>query len=253
MKHFILAFLLIGASLFQVRAQEHQKQFGIGGQVFYSDVFWTSSKENKVDSFNQLDHGILGVNPQLWYFVEWKRYNSLQVGLQYSITGHQRRAENIEFGKYYHPDMPRVTDNIQGDPRHIDFVYRSHYIGVPILWNREIIALRKSISLHYFFTSGISMGFLVYDKTVAHTRGFGFDGKNRFVVNNIYESNPFNAQLHIGGRIEYMIDARYRAHMQPMLNLPLTSMYGNGNKAYAPSVGISFMVSLIPGKEAATD
>jgi len=253
MKALFLTSIFLAVGFFQVNAQEHQKQFGIGGQVGYSDVFWTASNTNKVDSFNQLDHGILGVSPQLWYFVEFKRYSSIQIGLQYSMTGFERRAEDISFGTTYHPDLPKVTALVQGDPRHIDFVYRAHYVEVPVLWNREIIAFRKSVSLHYFFTPGISFGFMAYDKTIAHTRGFGFDGTNRFRLNNMYEGNPFSMKLHLGGRLEYLIDAKYRAHFQPMINVPITSYFTNGNKAYVPSAGFNIIISMIPGKESGSE
>lgn len=253
MKVYKILFLLFLLCGIEATAQDHQKKFGIGGQVSYSDIFWTASNDNKVDSFNQLDHGIFNISPQLWYFVEWKRYSSFQIGLQYSTRGFERRAEDVTFGKVYHPDLPKITDWVQGDPRHIDFVYRAHYIGIPVFWNREIISLRKTISLHYFFTPGISFGFLAYDKTIAHTRGFGFDGKNRFRLNNVYEGNPFSMQLHLGGRLEYLIDAKYQAHIQPMVNVPLTSYFSKGDKAYVPSIGINIIVSMIPGKESASE
>lgn len=233
-------------------AQEHQKQIGFGGQVYYSSVYWMKS-EGPVDSLNTMDKGLVGISPQVWFIREWKRYSVLQIGLQYSTTGFQRRAEDIQSGVVYHPDIPKRTDNIQGDPRHIDFFYRAHYIGLPVFWNREIISLRKTISLHYFFTPGISFGFLVYDKTIARTRGFGYDGKNRFAVNNIYEGNPFSMQLHLGGRVEYMVDGKYRAHVQPVLSLPITSVFKDGEKAYVPYVGVNIVLSRILGKEVLPD
>lgn len=251
MKKPLLTLLFLGAvnALF---AQDHQKQVGFGGQLFYSDVVWTKSASS-VDSLNTLDHSVKGINPQLWYFVEWKRYSVIQIGLQYSTTGFQRRAEDIKYGVSYHPDIPRRTDNVQGDPRHIDFFYRSHYVGLPIFWNREIIAFRKSLSLHYFFTPGISFGFLMYDKTIARTRGFGYDGKNRFAVTNIYDAAPFSMQLHLGGRLEYMVDGKYRAHVQPLVTIPLTSAFKNGEKAYVPFVGINLALTRVLGKEVADD
>lgn len=239
-------------SPFKLFAQEHQKQFGLGGQVYYSDVFWRKSK-SPVDSLNTLDKGVAGFTPQAWFIFEWKRYSVFQIGLNYSTTGFQRRAADIQYGVVYHPDIPKRTDNLQGDPRHIDFIYRSHYIGLPIFWNREIIALRKTISLHYFFTPGISFGFLVYDKTIAKTRGFGYDGKNRFAVNNIYEGNPFSMQVHLGGRVEYMVDGKYRAHLQPVITLPVTSVFRGGEKAYVPYVGVNVVISRILGKEVVPD
>jgi len=248
----ILVSLLFVLLTVLVQAQEKRKQFGLGGQVYYSTVFWTKSGE-PTDSLNSMDHGVTGINPQLWFMAELDRGQSIQVGLQYSTTGFRRRAANVQYKVQYHPDLPVITDNLQGDPRHIDFFYRSHYIGIPVFYNREIIAFRKSISLHYYFTPGISFGFLVYDKTVARTRGFGFDGKNRFVLNNIYEGNPFNLQLHLGGRLEYWLSSKYRTHFQPVINLPLTSVFRSGDKAYVPSFGINLILTMDPSKEEVKD
>jgi hypothetical protein len=251
-KYGLLAFFWLLVSPVLFAQDEHQKQVGFGAHVYYSTVFWTES-EAPVDSLNSLDRGLAGINPQLWFTMEWKRYSVFQIGLQYNTTGFQRRASDIQYGVVYHPDIPKRTDNLQGDPRHIDFIYRAHYIGLPIFWNREIIALRKTISLHYFFTPGISFGFLVYDKTIAKTRGFGYDGKNRFAVNNIYEGNPFSMQLHLGGRVEYMVDGKYRAHLQPVLTLPVTSVFKGGHKAYVPYAGVNVILTRVLGKEAVTD
>lgn len=248
----VLFFLLFSTLVIIVHAQEKRKQFGIGGQVFISNVHWTKSTTS-ADSLNYLDHSLVGLNLQFWYLKELSRGQSIQTGLQYTTYGFRRRAGNVEYRKQYHPDMPVITDNLQGDPRHIDFFYRSHYVGIPFFYNREIISLRKTISLHYYFTPGISFGFLVYDKTIARTRGFGFDGKNRFVLDNIYDGNVFNMQLHLGGRMEYMVTSKYRVHLQPVVNIPLTSVFGNGNKAYVGSIGANLIISLDPTKEEVKD
>lgn len=250
MKRIVFFILLsLPMAIGTVNAQEHRKQYGVGIQPFYSTAFWSGSGK-EVDSLNSIDKGLGGVNISAWYLVEWKRYSSIQVGLQYSMTGFQRRAEDVTFGITYHPDLPKITDWVQGDPRHIDFIYRTHYVGIPIFWNRELIRFRKSVSLHYYFTPGISFGFRVYDKTIAKTRGFGFNGENRFVLGNIYETQPFNAQLHLGGRLEYLISAKYRASAQPVINFPITPTFKGDNKAWVPSVGINLFVTLMPGKEA---
>lgn len=244
-KIFLFVWIALSGTLY---AQEKPKQLGLGVQVFYSSGYWTKSPQ-PVDSLNALDKGLMGISPQLWYIVELNRKLTIQAGVQYSTAGFKRRAADVKYLGKYHPDMPVITDNVQGDPRHIDFIYRSHYLGIPVFFNYEIIALRKTISLHYFFTPGVSMGFLVYDKTIAYTRGYGYDGKNRFVLNNIYDGNIFNAQLHLGGRVEYMVSGKYRAHLQPVLNMPLTSVFRGGNRAYVPSVGVNVFLTLLPGKE----
>ncbi len=232
--------------------QDRLKQWGIGGQVYYSDAVWTHAASG-TDSLNSLDKGILGLNPQFWYIFEVDRNLIIQTGLQLGTTGFKRRASNVQYQKVYHPDMPVIQDNLQGDPRHIDFFYRNYTIGLPVFFNREIISLRKSISLRYYFSPGISFNFLLSDKTIARTRGFGFDGKNRFVLNNIYDSRSFGMQLHIGGRAEYLLSGRYRAHIQPVLNLPLLTTFKGDNRAFVPSFGVNLAVSMLPGKLASEE
>ncbi|MDX5320206.1 MAG: hypothetical protein LPK45_03925 [Bacteroidota bacterium] len=242
-----IVFLLVFGLSLSVSAQEHVKQYGGGIQPFYSMVRWTSGTA-AADSLNQRDQPLPGINPQAWFLVEWKRYNSLQLGLQYSMYGFQRREENVTFGKVYHPDLPKITDWIQGDPRHIDFYYRTHYLTIPMIWNRQLTRFRKSLNMHYFFTAGVSVGVKVFDKTIAKTRGFGFDGRNRFALNNQYKSEPITANVHLGGRFEYVVDARYRAHIQPLVNIPLISNF-KGEKAFVPSLGLNLFITLQPEQQ----
>lgn len=237
-------------SFLQMQAQEKRKFFGAGVQLGYSDVYWRGAGVQS-DSLNALDKGIGGLSGAVWYLIDWKRYSSIQVGLQYTTTGFCRHIDDVQYRKSYHPDLPVITDNYQGSNRQLDFMYRTHYIGIPIYWNREITRFKKSVSLHYFFTPGISLGFRIYDKTIAKTSGFRFDGKDRFVLNNIYQTNPLNIQLHLAGRVEYLINARYRANFQPVINLPLIPNFKGQNKALVPSVGMNLFITMLPKKDVA--
>lgn len=243
MRALILLTLIAGS--FSLNAQQRSNQYGIGAQPFYSQALWIEEVE-RVDAQPMKQSGLAGVSPQIWFLKELKNFNYLQFGLSYSLTGFVRRAEDIKRGISYHPDFPVRTDNSQGDPVHIDFYYRHHYICLPFFYNMEVKELRKSISLHYYFSPGLSIGYNVYDKTIAKTRGFGLDRKNRFALNNQYDVNPIIIQLHLAGRAEYQLDNRYKAHIQPVINMPITSVFRGGDKALVPSVGVNLFVSMLP-------
>ncbi len=245
MKKFVLAFLLCLPSL--LIAQKRESQLGLGAQVFYSDRLWLKN-DGAWDSLSQGERGFAGIAPQLWFIQYINKYWTVQTGLGYSTYGFQRRSKNLEFNDKVHPDLPKVSTALYGDPSYYDFFFRNHRIDLPVLFNTEIISLRKTISLRYFFSPGISFSYTVWDKVVAKSRGFGYDGKNRFVVSNLYDKQAFGVQLHLAGRVEYRISPKYRAHLQPIINLPLTSVYKGENKALVPSVGVNFVLSLLTSK-----
>jgi hypothetical protein len=242
-----IAFLLCCTGAF---SQAKEKQIGVGAQPFYSGRIWLQSPggSKTIDSLNKADRGMIGISPQLWFFAEMGRKLTLQTGLSYGLHGFRRRSPEIRPGDRPHPGLPLFTDHVHGDPRYIDFMYRVHYLQMPVLFNIELLSLRKSISVKYFFSPGITLGFRTYNKTVAHTRGFGYDGKNRIVLNNIYQTNPLNVQLHLAGRLEYRLDGKYRTHFQPVLNIPLTSSLAGGNKAFVPSFGFNLAISVLTNK-----
>lgn len=239
---FLLGWVLFSFTLF---AQQRSKQYGLGAQPFYSNVIWLKEAE-RPNAQPMKQSGMAGVSPQIWYLKELKNFDYLQIGLSYSLTGFVRRAEDIKRGITYHPDFPVRTDNYQGDPVHIDFYYRHHYICLPVFYNMEIKGLRKSISLHYYFSPGLSIGYNVFDKTIAKTRGFGMEGENRFVLDNQFNVNPIMVQLHLAGRAEYQLDNKYKAHIQPVINMPITSVFRKTDSALIPSVGVNLFVTMLP-------
>ncbi len=247
MRSALLIVLMAGLGISSVKAQPKEKQIGVSAQVYYSGRVWLKSAD-RIDSLNEQDKGFFNINPQIWFYAYRSGSLTLQLGLHYSTYGFQRRSKDLEFGDQPHPDLPRIGNYIVADPAYFDFYYRTHRINIPVLFNREIISLRKSISARYYFTPGFSLGYRIWDKTIAFSRGFGFDGKNRFAVNNVYQTNPFSAQLIIGGRIEYRLSAKYRGHIQPVLRIPLTSDFVNGEKAFLPVFGINFGLSVLTNK-----
>lgn len=228
-------------------AQKKETQLGVGGQVFYSHRIWTKNTPN-FDSLSQGERGIAGLSPQIWGLFYINKNLTVQAGVTYTTYGFQRRSINLNQGIKAHPDLPVFSANLQGDPVYYDFFYRNHQITLPVLFNREIISLRKTISLRYYFAPGVSISYTIWDKVVAKSRGFGYDGKNRFVVSNLYPKQAFNVQVHLAGRVEYRVSAKYRAHVQPIVNIPLTSVYKGDNKAMIPSVGVNFVLSLLASK-----
>jgi hypothetical protein len=60
----------------------------------------------------------------------------------------------------------------------------------------------------------------------------------------VYESNPFTVQLNLGGRVEYLIDERYRFQFQPMLSIPLTSALKSPYGAWLPALQLNFGLSI---------
>lgn len=212
--------------------QSSERQIGVYVQPSYVNRIWsvgTAPSPGYVDSLNKLDRYKVGFSAGLVFQFNLNKQWKMEVGAGVTQTGFDRKYKNVKYLDQLHPELPRITDNLQGDPKHIDFYYRYVYMDVPIWFHYKLRPLHRKIQLNYYFTTGIITNILLDDKVLAYTRGFSMEGKNPWKLNNVqYDSRAFNFTLNVGARVEYKVSPKLRVNATPLLNIPvLTASKGN--------------------------
>lgn len=235
-----------------MKGQPKDHQVGALAGINYSTRIWKDAQSQNQDSFRAIDKGLVSLQGQLIFLLTRKK-TVWQFGLGYQEAGFIRMFNNMGYGDSIHPEFPRFADHVQGDPRHVHLTYKFRYLHLPVMINYEIVSLRKSISLKYYFTAGASLGYLLSDKTIANTKGFALEAKTRFVLNNAYPSNAFQAHVYLGGRVEYLMNGRFRFQFQPLISMPVLSALQSPYMLWTPSIqaniGLSIPLDKIGKKE----
>lgn len=248
-RHYLL-FLFMFLSVLALEAQRGRGYLiSGGGSLMVSHRVWLQEKTaGYADSVGNLDRPAIHFSPQVYFLFPLKGSKVLQVGVAYQTTAFNRRSKLIQFGDQLHPEMPRFVDFVQGPERYVDFTYRNHYLQIPVIMNWELRTSRSKPTERYFFQAGLLPGALMSGKTIARTRGFGYDGSNRFKLNSIYDQPGFNVSAVFGVRMEFRLDETYRLQVQPNLTLPLTPAIRGDHFVLLPSAGLGVMLSFDPKK-----
>ena len=244
MKSVLLSLILFCAVI--VKAQLNKTQFGFSITPGISNRIL--SQESNVAKPILLpessDKAIVGFGGNLFALIPLSYSSNMQLGIQSFSGGFRRVYADVGFGDSIHPELPRIIDFFQGDPRFVVMEYRFHYLQIPILVDTELTQIRKAGKWNFFVQYGLIPGYAVTDKIIAKTRGFALDGQTRIKVSNPYPINRFNLQAFVGARAEFNLDDRFKLQLQPGIHVPLVSSLRGSTKAWVYQLALSVGLSI---------
>lgn len=244
MKVFLLVFFLLCA--FMANAQLNKTQIGLSVIPGISNRI-LSQETNVAKPLilpESSDKAIVGFGGSLFAVIPLSYSNNMQLGIQSFSGGFRRVYADVGFGDSIHPELPRIIDFFQGDPRFVVMEYRFHYLQLPVLFDTELTQIRQAGKWNFFVQYGLIPGYAFTDKIIAKTRGFALDGQTRIKVSHPYPINRFNLQAFLGARAEFNLDDRFKLQLQPGIYVPLVSSLSGITKAWVYQVALSVGLSI---------